>query len=80
MAQRSSKKTKTKNSKQRRTTKKHAKSLSAKRMLLATAVLDDPALPNLNKIKHIVVLMLENRSFDHMLGYQPRATGQRTFS
>ncbi|MFB3148801.1 MAG: alkaline phosphatase family protein, partial [Thermodesulfobacteriota bacterium] len=24
---------------------------------------------NLNKIKHIVVLMLENRSFDHMLGY-----------
>jgi phospholipase C len=24
---------------------------------------------NLNKIEHIVVLMLENRSFDHMLGY-----------
>lgn len=24
---------------------------------------------NLNKIKHIVVLMMENRSFDHMLGY-----------
>lgn len=24
---------------------------------------------NLSKIEHIVVLMLENRSFDHMLGY-----------
>ena len=23
----------------------------------------------LEKIKHIVVLMLENRSFDHMLGF-----------
>ncbi len=29
----------------------------------------DPTLANLNKIDHIVVLMLENRSFDHMLGY-----------
>src|SRR5207237_6588449 len=30
----------------------------------------DPAdLENLTKIEHIVVLMLENRSFDHMLGY-----------
>jgi len=30
----------------------------------------DPAhLENLRKIEHIVVLMLENRSFDHMLGY-----------
>lgn len=26
-------------------------------------------LANLGKIKHIVVLMMENRSFDHMLGY-----------
>jgi phospholipase C len=24
---------------------------------------------NLAKVEHIVVLMLENRSFDHMLGY-----------
>ena len=29
----------------------------------------DPASQNLAKIEHIVVLMLENRSFDHMLGY-----------
>lgn len=29
----------------------------------------DPAAENLKKFGHIVVLMLENRSFDHMLGY-----------
>jgi phospholipase C len=29
----------------------------------------DPATQNLAKIEHVVVLMLENRSFDHMLGY-----------
>ena len=29
----------------------------------------DPALAALQKVKHIVVLMMENRSFDHMLGY-----------
>src|SRR5580765_4871290 len=34
-----------------------------------TKVADDQALKNLSKIDHIVVLMMENRSFDHMLGY-----------
>jgi phospholipase C len=29
----------------------------------------DPTVQNLARINHIVVLMLENRSFDHMLGY-----------
>jgi phospholipase C len=29
----------------------------------------DPDLTNLDKVEHIVVLMMENRSFDHMLGY-----------
>ena len=29
----------------------------------------DPNLERLQQIKHIVVLMMENRSFDHMLGY-----------
>jgi phospholipase C len=29
----------------------------------------DPALRNLARIDHVVVLLLENRSFDHMLGY-----------
>src|SRR5436190_845446 len=28
-----------------------------------------PADENLHKIDHIVVLMMENRSFDHMLGF-----------
>jgi phospholipase C len=34
-----------------------------------TTVPDDDALANLQKIDHIVVLMMENRSFDHMLGF-----------
>src|SRR5690242_2448650 len=34
-----------------------------------TRGLPDAALENLQKIEHVVVLMLENRSFDHMLGY-----------
>ena len=33
------------------------------------AVALDPTIDNLQKIETIVVLMLENRSFDHMLGY-----------
>ena len=35
---------------------------------------------NLDKIDHVVVVMLENRSFDHMLGYlslSGRAPGHR---
>src|ERR1700758_394389 len=32
---------------------------------------------NLNKIDHIVVLMLENRAFDHMLGYLSLEGGRR---
>jgi phospholipase C len=45
-------------------------------------VLDGPdleGLENRDKIEHIVVLMLENRSFDHMLGYLslPTDTGGR---
>jgi len=40
----------------------------AVRTTYVTAAADDSA-ANLQKIEHIVVLMLENRSFDHMLGY-----------
>src|SRR5947209_12273049 len=29
----------------------------------------DPAVARLREIEHIVVVMMENRSFDHMLGY-----------
>ncbi|OUS00142.1 hypothetical protein A9Q86_11935 [Flavobacteriales bacterium 33_180_T64] len=36
----------------------------------STDPVEDPSgLNNLDKIDHIVVLMMENRSFDHMLGY-----------
>lgn len=31
---------------------------------------------NLAKVDHIVVLMLENRSFDHMLGYLSQEGGR----
>ena len=35
-----------------------------------TVVANDDALKNLEaKVDHIVVLMMENRSFDHMLGF-----------
>jgi phospholipase C len=36
----------------------------------------DPAIDNLKKIEHIVVLMQENRSFDHMLGYLKLENGR----
>ena len=31
--------------------------------------MEDAGTANLEKVDHIVVLMMENRSFDHMLGY-----------
>jgi phospholipase C len=34
-------------------------------------------LPADSGIKHVVVLMMENRSFDHMLGWVPGATGKQ---
>ena len=38
----------------------------------------DAALPSpeLSGIEHVVVVMMENRSFDHMLGWLPNANGQ----
>ena len=33
--------------------------------------------PNLSGINHIVVLMMENRSFDHFLGWLPNANGMQ---
>jgi phospholipase C len=41
-----------------------------------TKVPADGALENLRKIDHIVVLMLENRSFDHMLGFLTAELGR----
>ncbi len=40
------------------------------------SVPDSRELENLAKIEHIVVLMLENRSFDHMLGYLSLSGGR----
>jgi phospholipase C len=36
----------------------------------------EQALANLEQVEHIVVLMMENRSFDHMLGYLDLLDGQ----
>ena len=39
----------------------------------------DAALPNpaSSGIEHIVVVMMENRSFDHLLGWMPNANGRQ---
>jgi phospholipase C len=39
-------------------------------------ITDEQAAENLRKVEHIVVLMMENRSFDHMLGYLDLRDGQ----
>jgi phospholipase C len=49
---------------------------SAEQQALAAAAVDD-TVGNLQKIDHIVVLMLENRSFDHMLGYLTLKSGRK---
>src|SRR5215217_3716766 len=36
-----------------------------------------PAVPSHSGIKHVVVLMMENRSFDHFLGWLPGADGRQ---
>jgi phospholipase C len=38
------------------------------------AVLPSPAISN---IEHVVVVMMENRSFDHLLGWMPNANGRQ---
>src|SRR6184192_4123505 len=55
-------------SKTGKTTAKRAPARAAK-AAKPVAISADPSLANLNKVDHIVVLMMENRSFDHMLGY-----------
>jgi phospholipase C len=35
-----------------------------------------PEMPQ-SRIKHLVVLMLENRSFDHVFGFFQQASGQQ---
>ena len=48
-------------------TRKTKKGLAARGTFVPVG--PDATFPNLDKIEHIVVLMMENRSFDHMLGY-----------
>lgn len=36
-----------------------------------------PPKPQFSEIQHVVVLMMENRSFDHMLGWLPGANGRQ---
>jgi phospholipase C len=43
---------------------------------MAPAAAADPSIANLDRINHIVVLLMENRSFDHMLGYLSLAGGR----
>src|SRR5437773_8599654 len=42
--------------------------------LTGTALLREPALSG---IEHVVVVMMENRSFDHLLGWLPNADGRQ---
>jgi phospholipase C len=56
--------------------KRAAASRSAKRSTRGAAVDEDPSIANLRKIDHIIVLMMENRSFDHMLGYLTALRGR----
>src|ERR1700760_1140348 len=45
--------------------------------LAAGAALSPDLLRAASKIKHIVVVMMENRSFDHFLGWLPNADGKQ---
>lgn len=61
--------------------KKGAKAKTAKGIFFSAptkfvAVAPDATLDNLNRIEHIVVLMMENRSFDHVLGYLTLENGR----
>src|SRR5215212_5156772 len=61
----------------------HVAAYAGRRQYLGSAPMDDQApLEQLRRIDHIVVVMMENRSFDHMLGYlslpHPDGTAGRT--
>ena len=52
---------------------------SAAALIGKTAQADEAALPSpsSSKIEHIIVVMMENRSFDHLLGWLPGAHGRQ---
>ena len=41
----------------------------------AAALLKTPLQAGANPIQHVIVLMMENRSFDHILGWLPNSNG-----
>ncbi len=43
----------------------------------ATALAGKPTAAGLSKVEHVVVVMMENRSFDHFLGWLPGADGRQ---
>jgi phospholipase C len=47
----------------------------AEKQVQAAELLPDPASSG---IEHVVVVMMENRSFDHMLGWMPNANGRQS--
>jgi phospholipase C len=53
-----------------------AAAIGTHRALGPLAVLAKPK-PQNTEIKHVIVLMMENRSFDHMLGWLPGADGRQ---
>src|SRR5690348_9701886 len=67
------KKSKTKRSRKKKATaKSQSQSVAGprrSRTATVAASAADPAADNLQKIDKIIVLLMENRSFDHMLGY-----------
>lgn len=56
--------------------KKTGQVAAAGGLLTATSRLEGTAVPG--QIRNIVVLMMENRSFDHLLGWLPNSTGRQS--
>ena len=56
-----------------------AAALAGKSPLVSAQTASLPA-PAASGIEHIVVVMMENRSFDHLLGWLPGANGQQAGS
>lgn len=60
----------------RRTFLKKSGQVAASGLVAAANRLEGAATPG--QIKHIVVLMMENRSFDHLLGWLPNSNGRQS--
>ena len=56
--------------------KKTGQAAAASSLIAATSTLEGSVAPG--QIRNIVVLMMENRSFDHLLGWLPNSTGRQS--